>query len=130
MRSAVAILTWNRIHALAALLQSLQKLGNPLPFKLAVFEDSGYEDDTLKVLQQLGSFVPDRRYLARRTSEEKDAPIFLGSKNLGVAGNSNRALRWFMEETEAEHLMLLNDDLVCQGNFVDLYADECSAYAP
>lgn len=122
MRSAVAILTWNRIRALAALLESLQNLGNPRPFKLAVFEDSGYEDDTVKVLSQLGDFAPDKRYLAVRTADDTEAPIFLGTRNLGVAGNSNRALKWFMEETDAEHLVLLNDDVLCLGDFADLYA--------
>ena len=47
--------------------------------------------------------------------------VFLGAKNLGVAGNSNRALKVFMEETDADHLCLLNDDLHVLGNFVDFY---------
>ena len=50
-----------------------------------------------------------------------NAQVFMGQRNLGVAGNSNRALKWFMD-SKADHLCLCNDDLFVEGNFVDFYA--------
>lgn len=47
--------------------------------------------------------------------------MFLGDYNLGVSGNSNRALRWFME-SDCDHLLLCNDDLFVEGDFADFYA--------
>lgn len=123
MRSAVAVLTWNRIQGLANLLGSLNKLGSPLPFRLAVFEDSGYSDQTSRLLSGQGEFQYDRRYQAQRTHKPSEGEIFLGSTNLGVAGNSNRALRWFMEESEADHLVLLNDDVAATGDFTATYRE-------
>jgi hypothetical protein len=46
---------------------------------------------------------------------------FLGARNLGVSGNSNRALKWLMDETDADHFCLINDDLHVLGDFVDFY---------
>jgi hypothetical protein len=46
---------------------------------------------------------------------------FLGTENLGVSGNSNRAIKWFMDETDADHLCLCNDDLHVLGDFVSFY---------
>jgi hypothetical protein len=51
----------------------------------------------------------------------ESARVFLGDRNLGVAGNSNRALKIFMDG-DWDHLCLCNDDLHVQGNFVDTYA--------
>jgi hypothetical protein len=48
--------------------------------------------------------------------------VYLGDTNLGVTGNSNRCLRWFMLQENCDHLCLLNDDLHVLGDFVDFYA--------
>lgn len=45
----------------------------------------------------------------------------MGTRNLGVAGNSNRILKIFMDGP-ADHLCLCNDDLLVDGDFVELYA--------
>jgi hypothetical protein len=46
---------------------------------------------------------------------------FLGTKNLGVAGNSNRAIKVFMD-SDADHLFMINDDLHILGDAVAWYA--------
>jgi len=41
--------------------------------------------------------------------------IFVAEENLGVAAQSNRAIRWFIEDTNCDHLLLCNDDLEFVG---------------
>ena len=47
--------------------------------------------------------------------------VYLGDRNLGVAGNSNRILKIFMDG-DWDHLCLCNDDIFVEGDFVDTYA--------
>jgi hypothetical protein len=46
---------------------------------------------------------------------------FFGVRNLGVAKNTNRALRWFMEYTKATTLIICNDDVLAKGDFATFY---------
>jgi len=46
--------------------------------------------------------------------------VYMGDRNLGVAGNSNRILKIFMDG-DCDHLVLCNDDMVVNGDFVKFY---------
>lgn len=124
MKSAVAVITYNRIDALREVLAGLADFCPQYP--TAIFEDCGNRDATAAWLKI------DRTRTAHRhdlRAEQWDGngmnglpTVFLGDTNMGVARNSNRAIKWFMEETDAGHLVILNDDLHVLGDFVDLYA--------
>jgi GT2 family glycosyltransferase len=124
MKSAVAILTYNRAHALKETLSGLSKFCSAYP--TAIFEDCGQRDGTETFLRGPTPVqVKDRiDLLATEYSGAHLGPniqVFLGTTNLGVTGNSNRALKWFAE-TGCDHLCLMNDDLHVMGDFVNFYA--------
>ena len=121
MSSAIAILSYRRGHALRAFMVSLREhcTGRPL----AVFEDCGNADDTCAWLKQSAKLVGPDQELAAELWEGFDYEAYLGWRNLGVSGNSNRALRWFERHPEHDHLCLCNDDLVAKGDFTVPYAE-------
>jgi GT2 family glycosyltransferase len=122
MKTAIAILTYNRRHAIQDLLCGLDHHCDQYP--TAIFEDKGLEDDTAQFLTATcprGKY--DHAYLATRHVVSAGREIFLGTKNLGVAGQSNRAIHWWLTETDADHLCLMNDDLFVDGDFTKLYAE-------
>ncbi len=123
MKSAIAILTYNRVHALQEVLSGITRHCPDYP--LAIFDDCGSRDDTEGFLRGSGRRRGATRadLLAEHFHRSGDfkADVFLGTVNLGVAGNSNRALKWF-SETGCDHLCLLNDDLHVEGDFVNFYA--------
>lgn len=122
MKSAVAILTYNRVDALKEVLSGLTTHCSQYP--VAIFEDCGQRDGThaflapnlkpIKFRNDLLADQMDARHLG------PNVEVFAGDVNLGVAGNSNRALKWF-EESGCDHLCLLNDDLHVEGDFVNFY---------
>lgn len=123
MKSALAVLTYNRQSALQ---ETLNGIWDHCPkYPLAVFEDCGGRDGTEALLLHRGGdrnakFV---RYCPELLADEyaDDAgPIFMGTRNLGVAGNSNRAIQWLLKQ-DADHFCLLNDDLHVLGDFVSFY---------
>jgi len=131
MKSAIAVLTYRRRHTLQTMLDGLAA---HCPFyRTAIFEDCGQRDDTADFLQL--NRVPHHRldllaYEYKEQPQEGPVPlpvtaqgvqVFMGERNLGVACNSNRALKWFMDETDADHLCLCNDDLLVAGDFVKFY---------
>lgn len=130
MQSAVAVLTYRRCDTLRTMLSGLER--HCPVYRTAVFEDCGQRDATAGVLQC--GRVPEysRDLMAYRyvrdegplgsTANYTNTEIYMGETNLGVAGNSNRAIRWFLEETNADHLCLCNDDLHVTGDFVRFYA--------
>jgi hypothetical protein len=123
MSSAVAILTFNRCLALQVTLKGLLKhVKDDVP--VAIFDDCTIQDETHTWLKKERSKeTPDDELMAYELAKNdpKDPQIFLGARNLGVAGNSNRAIRWFMTRTKADHLILMNDDLHVLGDFVTAY---------
>ncbi len=128
MKSAVAILTYNRVAVLNTLLNGLQFHCGQYP--IAVFDDCGQLDETASFLMRGRKKAEDQRLAETIKAEEwvpedgKGPTVFLGSKNLGVAGNSNRALWWFNQRyPDYDHLCLLNDDLIVKGDFVKHYAE-------
>lgn len=138
MKSAIAILTYRRLPALQEMVNGIDKHCSHYP--LAIFEDCGQRDGTSRAMSVGRKPVPRPDLLADEmvltpegeqnllTEEEKllgtkpnAARHFLGTENLGVSGNSNRAIKWFMDETDADHLCLCNDDLHVLGDFVSFY---------
>lgn len=117
MTGAIAILTWNRCHALKTILAGIEE--HELPYPVGIFEDAGYRDDTgawLKAEFELIGARPDLEAVERKRGQNQHA--FIGTDNLGVAGNTNRAIKWFMDETSADYLVICNDDLIVKGDFV------------
>jgi hypothetical protein len=95
-----------------------------------VFEDCGQRDGTERFLSQGRIAQPALHLLAEEylvnpenhgSAQFPAVSMFLGTRNLGVTGNTNRALHWFLTETDADHLCLCNDDLHVDGDFVRLY---------
>jgi GT2 family glycosyltransferase len=129
MKSAIAILTYRRCHTLQAMMQGV--IQHCSPYRTAIFEDCGQRDNTADVLQK-GRVPKARPELMATEYEVPDSglvpveypsvQVFMGERNLGVTGNSNRAIKWFMDETDADQLCLCNDDLFVDGDFVKAYA--------
>lgn len=120
MKSAIAVLTYNRANVLKTELEGLFEHCSQYP--LAIFEDFGWRDGTEALLRQGSTRVGMRKDLLAEEWKNPRFTAFLGTKNLGVAGNSNRALKWFMDETDADHLFMINDDLHILGDAVAWYA--------
>lgn len=123
-KCALAVITYRRLHALKTMLEGLAKHCGQYP--LAIFEDLGNRDGTEDFLAPLGMERKDRPdLLAQQVPLEcctqANWTAFLGTRNLGVSGNSNRAIKWFMEETDADQLCLCNDDLFVLGDFPAFY---------
>lgn len=118
-KSAIAILTYRRLPALKAMLVGLET--NCRDYPTAIFEDCGQDatgqflsTGTRRRRDDLMAYQHDFSLLRNSVS-------FVGQRNLGVAGNSNRAIKWFMDETDADHLLLCNDDLYVLGDFAKFY---------
>lgn len=128
MKTAIAVLTYRRHYALRETLDGLRQHCGQYP--VAVFEDLGQRDGTEDWLCPPGSFRLHRPELEAEQVRMPDAlqgshghwQTYLGTRNLGVSGNSNRAIKWFMDETDCDHLCLLNDDLHVLGDFAAYYA--------
>jgi len=128
MKSAVAILTYRRPHALQAMMAGVEQ--HCSVYKTAIFEDCGQRDNTVDFLRR-GRLAAEPRADLMATplvpgDNPMDAPypnadVYIGDVNLGVTGNSNRALKWFMDG-DWDHLCLCNDDLLVTGDFVKFYA--------
>lgn len=140
MKTAIAILTYRRLPALQVMLAGVQQHCSNYP--LGIFEDCGQRDGTAaflskdrvrKVRPELLAeemVLPPEKALAQLTPEEQLLEVappmrdyFLATENLGVAGNSNRAIKWFMEDTDCDHLCLCNDDLHVLGDFAAHYGN-------
>ena len=126
-KTAIAVLTYNRIDTLQVCLTGLKEHCGEYP--LAVFEDCGSLDSTRGKLMDGATYVRERPDLLAEefTDPDTNDKIFLGQRNLGVAGNSNRAMKWFMEETDCDHLVLMNDDVEVIGDFCKSYRDAHNA---
>lgn len=131
--TAIAILTYNRLETLQKALHSILTNGHP-EMPIAIFEDCGQADGTRKFLTAANNkprpdlmavehsiLFPFRKHGTLEFTSRR-ITAYLGTDNLGVAGNSNRALKWFMDETNADHLMLCNDDLEFTGDASTVYA--------
>lgn len=125
MKIAIAVLTYRRSETVQTMLKGLEQ--HCATYPVAVFEDCGQRDDTSRVLQhgRTPVYRPEYmvyQYQAGDSARFPFAQIFMGERNLGVAGNSNRAIHWFMTETDADYLCLCNDDLHVLGDFAAFYA--------
>jgi GT2 family glycosyltransferase len=132
MKSAIAILTFRRLPALQAMMRGVED--HCAFYPCAIFEDCGQRDGTESFLKKGRQPKPRPELMATEwdgysevtgvdTAENyKNARVFLADRNLGVAGQSNRAIHWFLNETDCDHLCLCNDDLLVTGDFVGYYA--------
>ena len=116
--TAIAILTFRRLRALQEMLNGLA--ANCPDYRIGIFEDCGLRDGTSAFLAR-GPAIDRDDLLATKHQFAYNIDAFLGKRNLGVSGNSNRAIKWFLDETDCEHLCLCNDDLHVLGNFAALY---------
>jgi hypothetical protein len=109
-------------------------------YPIAIFDDASNLDNTTEWLKGLprADFAETPRPTVTSLTTPLDhdletesflvncygmlAEVFLGRSNLGVAGNSNRAIRWFERSTTHSHLFLMNDDLVFHDDAVCAYA--------
>ena len=121
MSTAIALLTYRRAQSLRTFLTSIREHCPGYP--MAIFEDMGNSDDTAQWLTQSAKFHGVDAELAADRWDGFDYTAFIGNRNLGVSGNSNRAIRWFMRDTTCDHLCLCNDDLEARGDFTKVYAD-------
>lgn len=132
MKSAIAILTYRRLHALRAMMEGIEK--HCPQYQTAIFEDCGQRDATADWLTKgrRGAKCPELMATGWHLKPDDgtginyganwpNTTIFLGDRNLGVTGNSNRALAWFMNGN-CDHLLLCNDDLFVTGDFAKAYA--------
>ncbi len=120
MSTAIAITTYNR-HSV--LLNALQSIKTHMPNNPVAIFDDGSSDGTAEWLQnRCDSWEWSSEYEAYYGVDRNLAAFeaFAGP-NLGVAGNSNRALRWFLK-SKHDHLLLCNDDVVFRGNAGSEYA--------
>lgn len=133
MKSAIAILTYRRLHALRTMMSGVSV--HCPQYQTAIFEDCGQRDATEDFLRTGRSSAPRPDLLAAEYLVPAGTPdaepvvsnanypfarVFMGDRNLGVTGNSNRAIKWFMDG-DCDHLCLCNDDLTVNGDFVKFY---------
>lgn len=125
MKSAIAIITYRRLHALQAMMQGIEQ--HCPQYQTAIFEDCGQRDATASFLTKgrLPTLRPELMATLYTTDDPTvaaypNAQVFMGDTNLGVTGNSNRALKWFMDG-DWDHLLLCNDDLHVEGDFAKFY---------
>lgn len=119
MSSVIGVLTYRRQGALETFLRSVAKFCPGIP--VAVFEDCANSDDTYGVLTKDAKCKGIDSELEAEVWESPNFTAFLGCRNVGVAAQSNKALKWF-ERQNATHLCLCNDDIEAQGNFPEEYA--------
>lgn len=127
MKSAIAIITYRRQHAIKKMMEGIEQ--HCPVYQTAIFEDCGQRDNTSDYL--CAGRVPEaprKDLMATRwvpgenpmDANFPNAEVWLGDANLGVTGNSNRALKWFMDG-DWDHLLLCNDDLIVNGDFAKFY---------
>lgn len=108
------------MNALALMLEQVTRECPDVP--VAVFEDCGQLDDTEAFLIQNAKFLRRDMVLEADVYDRDGITIFLAHSNVGVCGNSNKAMKWFMDQTDCDHLCLCNDDLEVLGPFHQTYA--------
>lgn len=124
----LGILTYRRVNVLRTMMAGLDR--HCAAYPTVISEDCGQFGATEDYLQSGRRAFLRRDLLAYEYSVgagrgpslvRPEVRVFMGERNLGVAGNSNRLLRLF-EESDCDHLCLCNDDLLVEGDFVEFYA--------
>jgi len=128
MKSFIGILTFRRLAALQAMMAGIEE--HCSQYQCAIAEDCGQRDSTSSFLKagRTTEYAYRRDLMATEYVDSGDpaavypnARVLLGERNLGVAGNSNRLIKMFMD-SGCDHLCLCNDDLLVTGDFVRAYA--------
>lgn len=120
MKSLIAILTYRRAAPLIRFVNEI--VANHPGVPIGIFEDCANFDDTVEYLKRGADFVGSDAELEAEVYLNGNVMAHIGWRNVGVAASSNKALKWFMRQTEYDHLLLCNDDLTCNGDFVKPYA--------
>ncbi len=120
MKTVIAVLTYRRVGVLSKFLESAHKHCPNVP--IAVFEDCANLDNTHGLLTYGTKYLGTDLELEAEVYERPEFTSYLGTRNLGVAGNSNRAIKWFERQKDATHLLLCNDDIEATGDFASEYA--------
>jgi intein/homing endonuclease len=120
VKSVICILTYRRVNSLRLLLE--QVIVQCPDAKIAVFEDCGQCDGTEAYLLENSTFLRRDMVYEADVYDRGGVQIYLAHSNVGVTGNSNKAIRWFMEQEGYDHLCLCNDDLEVTGAFHRSYA--------
>lgn len=121
MRSCVALLTFRRLPVLQKFLASIEA-NVPRGVPVAIFEDCANADDTYGFLTKGGTYKGVDEELDSFVYDHGTWVAYLGRRNQGVSGNSNKAIRWFERQPALDHLLLCNDDLEATGDFTQEYA--------
>lgn len=91
----IGIITYNRLSLLRQCLNSIYR-NNEEEYSEIVVSDDGDSEETISFLQE---------------EAEMERLHFITKPRGGVARNSNRILNYFLNETNAKYLFLLNDDI-------------------
>ena len=125
-KSLIGILTYRRLHALKTMMAGIEEHCPQYP--VVISEDCGNRDGTTKFLTDRRTAEPvpllqSTKYVAPDSGNcvYPNADVYIGDRNVGVAGNSNRILKVFADG-DWDHLVLCNDDLLVTGDFVKFYA--------
>lgn len=119
MKSAIAILTYNRVDTLKTMLAGIGE--HCASYPVAIFDDHSCEDGTEAFLSSGKDVGYNSALMAEEYITKEGYKAFIGVHNLGVARNTNRAIKWFLN-SDADHLLLCNDDLLVLGDFPNVYA--------
>ena len=123
MKIAIAILTYNRPEALIPLLASIKKCSVN---RIGIFDDAGIQSGIDKIFKlETGQ---ESQELQATYYRDKAFDIYVGTRNLGIAKNTNRALRWFEKCTDCDYLLLCNDDIEFTGNASKEYYEASQKY--
>jgi GT2 family glycosyltransferase len=113
----VVVLNWNNADDTIACVEGLSAASPPPGFVVVV--DNGSEDNSLARIRDWITLFETRSDSARMRVH-----LIAADRNLGFAGGTNRGLRWLMKDTDASHLMLLNNDATVAKSF---FADAAEA---
>lgn len=128
MKSLIGILTYRRLAALKTMMAGVEK--HCPQYACVISEDCGQRDGTTDFLTTARfPAEPNAALMATKYVTDghtpwyanyQNADVYIGDRNLGVTGNSNRILKIFMDG-DWDHLCLCNDDLHVDGDFVKFY---------
>lgn len=102
----IVVLTWNRRDLVNEALESIYKTISKHEFKIIVV-DNASKDDTVKFIKDKYSTVT----------------LLVNKDNLGWSGGNNRAIKYSLRK-KADYIILLNNDVTIESNFVDRMISE------
>lgn len=114
---SIYVITYNRQGALSALLDSFARHGISYD---GIIDDGSSDTRFLEELANGSEHAYDAQIDSDVFTLKSGQVIVLGRSNVGVAGNSNRALELF-RRGKSFHVCLCNDDILATGKFHEGY---------